>query len=53
MRVERDIALDASREEVWELVSEPDVDEVYDHIVRLMQDTIEALAAERRFPVIG
>ena len=24
MRVERDIALDASREEVWELVSEPD-----------------------------
>src|SRR3954447_7255319 len=32
---------------------EPDVDEVYDHIVRLMQDTLEALAAERRFPVIG
>jgi 1-acyl-sn-glycerol-3-phosphate acyltransferase len=32
---------------------EPDVDEVYEHIVRLMQDTLEALAAERRFPVIG
>jgi 1-acyl-sn-glycerol-3-phosphate acyltransferase len=32
---------------------EPDVDEVYDHIVRLMQDTLEALAAERRLPVIG
>jgi 1-acyl-sn-glycerol-3-phosphate acyltransferase len=32
---------------------EPDVDEVYDHIVRLMQETLEALAAERRFPVIG
>src|SRR4051794_12503288 len=32
---------------------EPDVDEVYAHIVRLMQDTLEALAAERRFPVIG
>ena len=32
---------------------EPDVDEVYEHVVRLMQDTLEALAAERRFPVIG
>jgi 1-acyl-sn-glycerol-3-phosphate acyltransferase len=32
---------------------EPDVDEIYAHIVRLMQDTLEALAAERRFPVIG
>jgi 1-acyl-sn-glycerol-3-phosphate acyltransferase len=32
---------------------EPDLDEVYDHIVRVMQDTLEALAAERRFPVLG
>jgi 1-acyl-sn-glycerol-3-phosphate acyltransferase len=32
---------------------EPDVDEVYDHIVRLMQETLDALQAERRFPVIG
>ena len=32
---------------------EPDIDEVYEHIVRLMQETLEALAAERRFPVIG
>ena len=32
---------------------EPDVDEVYDHVVRLMQDTLDALAAERRLPVIG
>jgi 1-acyl-sn-glycerol-3-phosphate acyltransferase len=32
---------------------EPDVDEVYEHIVRLMQETLEALAAERRFPVLG
>jgi 1-acyl-sn-glycerol-3-phosphate acyltransferase len=32
---------------------EPDVDEVYEQVVRLMQDTLEALAAERRFPVIG
>lgn len=27
--------------------------EVYDHVTRQMQDTLDALAAERRFPVIG
>ena len=32
---------------------EPDVDEVYDHLIRLMQDTLDALAAERRLPVLG
>jgi 1-acyl-sn-glycerol-3-phosphate acyltransferase len=32
---------------------EPDVDEVYDHLTRLMQDTLDALAAERRLPIIG
>jgi 1-acyl-sn-glycerol-3-phosphate acyltransferase len=32
---------------------DPDVDEVYDRIQRLMQDTLDALAAERRFPVLG
>jgi 1-acyl-sn-glycerol-3-phosphate acyltransferase len=32
---------------------EPDLDEVYDQIVRMMQDTLDALAAERRFPVLG
>jgi 1-acyl-sn-glycerol-3-phosphate acyltransferase len=32
---------------------DPDVDEIYDHIQRLMQDTLDALAAERRFPVLG
>jgi 1-acyl-sn-glycerol-3-phosphate acyltransferase len=32
---------------------DPDVDEVYDHVLRLMQDALDALAAERRFPVIG
>jgi 1-acyl-sn-glycerol-3-phosphate acyltransferase len=32
---------------------EPDVDEIYDHLIRLMQDALDALAAERRFPVIG
>jgi 1-acyl-sn-glycerol-3-phosphate acyltransferase len=34
-----------------EFGEDPDVDEVYDHIVRLMQDTLEALAAERRLPI--
>jgi 1-acyl-sn-glycerol-3-phosphate acyltransferase len=32
---------------------EPDVDEVYDHLIRLMQDTLDALAAERRLPLLG
>jgi 1-acyl-sn-glycerol-3-phosphate acyltransferase len=32
---------------------DPDVDEIYDHLIRLMQDTLDALAEERRLPVIG
>jgi 1-acyl-sn-glycerol-3-phosphate acyltransferase len=32
---------------------DPDLDAVYDHIVGLMQDTLDALAEERRLPVIG
>jgi 1-acyl-sn-glycerol-3-phosphate acyltransferase len=32
---------------------EPDADEVYDHLVRVMQSALDALAAERRLPVIG
>jgi hypothetical protein len=36
-----------------EFGDEPDLDEVYDHLVRVMQETLDALAAERRFPVIG
>ncbi len=32
---------------------DPDVDEIYDHLLGLMQDALDALAAERRFPVIG
>jgi 1-acyl-sn-glycerol-3-phosphate acyltransferase len=32
---------------------DPDLDEVYDHVIRLMQETLDALAAERRFPVLG
>jgi 1-acyl-sn-glycerol-3-phosphate acyltransferase len=36
-----------------EFGSDPDVDEVHAHVVRLMQETLDALAAERRLPVIG
>jgi 1-acyl-sn-glycerol-3-phosphate acyltransferase len=32
---------------------EPDASDVYDHLIRLMQETLDALAAERRLPVIG
>ena len=32
---------------------EPDVDEAYEHVLRLMQETLDALAAERRLPLIG
>ena len=32
---------------------DPDVDEVYDHVIRLMQETLDALASERRLPVLG
>lgn len=32
---------------------DPDLDEVYEHITGEMQHTLEALAAERRLPVIG
>ena len=36
-----------------EFGSEPDLDEAYDHILRLMQETLDALAAERRLPIVG
>jgi 1-acyl-sn-glycerol-3-phosphate acyltransferase len=32
---------------------DPEVDDVYDHLIGLMQDTLDALAAERRLPLIG
>ncbi|HEX8753203.1 MAG TPA: 1-acyl-sn-glycerol-3-phosphate acyltransferase [Solirubrobacterales bacterium] len=32
---------------------DPDVDDVYDLVTAQMQDALDALAAERRFPVIG
>jgi 1-acyl-sn-glycerol-3-phosphate acyltransferase len=36
-----------------EFGAHPDLDEAYDHLARLMQETLDALAAERRFPVLG
>jgi 1-acyl-sn-glycerol-3-phosphate acyltransferase len=36
-----------------EFGADPDLDEVYDHLGRVMQETLDALAAERRFPVLG
>jgi len=32
---------------------DPDVDEVYEHVTSQMQEALDGLAAERRFPVIG
>lgn len=32
---------------------DPDVDEIYDHLIRVMQETLDALASERRLPVVG
>lgn len=32
---------------------DPDVGEVYEHVTETMQDTLDALASERRLPIIG
>src|SRR5205807_1624795 len=32
---------------------DPEVDEIHDHLIRLMQETLDALASERRLPVLG
>ena len=32
---------------------DPDVDEIYEYVVAAMQDTLDSLAAERRWPVFG
>jgi 1-acyl-sn-glycerol-3-phosphate acyltransferase len=32
---------------------DPNVDEVYDHVTRTMQEALDALVAERRFPILG
>lgn len=36
-----------------EFGAEPDLDEAYHHVIRIMQDALDALAAERRLPVLG
>lgn len=36
-----------------EFGQDPDLDEIYDHVIRIMQDTLDALSAERRVPVLG
>jgi 1-acyl-sn-glycerol-3-phosphate acyltransferase len=36
-----------------EFGDDPDVDEIHDHVLRLMQETLDALASERRYPVLG
>ncbi|HTN23701.1 MAG TPA: lysophospholipid acyltransferase family protein [Solirubrobacteraceae bacterium] len=33
--------------------AQPDVDEVYDHVTQTMQETLDALASERRLPILG
>jgi 1-acyl-sn-glycerol-3-phosphate acyltransferase len=32
---------------------DPCVDEIYDHVIRVMQETLDALASERRLPLLG
>ncbi|HVS28825.1 MAG TPA: lysophospholipid acyltransferase family protein [Solirubrobacteraceae bacterium] len=32
---------------------DPDVDEAYEHVLRQMQETLDALASERRLPLLG
>jgi 1-acyl-sn-glycerol-3-phosphate acyltransferase len=36
-----------------EFGADPDLDDVYDHLLQTMQSTLDALAAERRLPVLG
>jgi 1-acyl-sn-glycerol-3-phosphate acyltransferase len=36
-----------------EFGEDPDVEEIYEHIMRTMQDTLDALASERQLPIIG
>jgi 1-acyl-sn-glycerol-3-phosphate acyltransferase len=33
--------------------AQPDVDEVYEHVTQTMQETLDALASERRLPILG
>lgn len=36
-----------------EFGEDPNIDEIYDHLLRLMQETLDALASERSLPVLG
>ena len=36
-----------------EFGDEPDLEEVYEYVTRVMQETLDTLAAERRLPVLG
>jgi 1-acyl-sn-glycerol-3-phosphate acyltransferase len=36
-----------------EFGADPNVDEIYDHVIRVMQETLDALASERRLPLLG
>jgi 1-acyl-sn-glycerol-3-phosphate acyltransferase len=36
-----------------EFGDDPDIDEIYDEVIRRMQDVLESLSDERRLPVIG
>jgi 1-acyl-sn-glycerol-3-phosphate acyltransferase len=38
---------------IEEFGEDPDLDEVYEHLTTVMQNALDTLAAERRFPVIG
>ena len=51
MRRNESVVISAPQRVVWDYLA--DLDEVYDHITRVMQETLDGLAAERRFPVIG
>ena len=53
MRIEDRIEIKARREAVWEAVSNPDPDEIYEEITGTMQAKLDELAAERRLPLVG
>ncbi len=56
-------AVEVALDQCWDLLrqrrareefgEDPDVDEVYDHVTTTMQETLDALASERRLPIIG
>ena len=46
-------AADRRPGEITALFPLDDLDEAYEHVLRVMQETLDALAAERRLPLIG